>query len=271
MMGNLSAGASKLRPMSPLIEDLVWLSRSLGDPSHDLAILAEGNASAREGDSFWVKASGFNLATLGSEGLVEVSYQSALQCLGRPSMTDAEVRSALKSILIEDTSLMPSVETFMHAWLLSLPGVQFVAHTHPTPLLSLVSSKRASTLAKQRLFPDEIVCCGPETVFVPYTDPGLPLAQAIKASVEEFISRREETPKTIWLENHGLIALGQTAREALSATLMSIKAARVWLNGLASGLELKPLTAEQISRIHTRPDEHYRQQLLRQLAGKTTS
>lgn len=269
-MGNLSARASKLRLMSPLIEDLVWLSRSLGDPSHDLAILAEGNASARDGDSFWVKASGFNLATLDSEGLVEVDYCQALESLNQSSMTDTEVRITLKSLVMGETPLVPSVETFMHAYLLSLPGVQFVAHTHPTPLLSLVSSKRASALAKQRLFPDEIVCCGPETVFVPYTDPGLPLAQAIKESVEEFISRREETPKTIWLENHGLIALGQTAREALSATLMSIKSARVWLNGLASGLELKPLTAEQISRIHTRPDEHYRQQLLRQLAGKRT-
>lgn len=256
--------------MSPLIEDLVWLSRNLGDPSHDLAILAEGNASAREGDSFWVKASGFNMATLDAGGLVEVDYQAALQSLERSSMTDDEVRSELKLIVVGSTPLMPSVETFMHAWLLSLPGVQFVAHTHPTPLLSLVSANRASALAKQRLFPDEIVCCGPETVFVPYTDPGLPLAQAIKVAVEDYIARREETPKAIWLENHGLITLGSTAREALSGTLMSIKAARVWLNGLASGLELKPLTAEQISRIHTRPDEHYRQALLRQLAGKTT-
>ena len=35
--------------MSPIVEDLVWLSRNLGDPIHDLAILAEGNASARIG------------------------------------------------------------------------------------------------------------------------------------------------------------------------------------------------------------------------------
>lgn len=159
----------------------------------------------------------------------------------------------------------------MHAFLLSLPGVIFVGHTHPTPLLSLLSTTKSKELATQRLFPDEIVCCGPETVFVPYTDPGLPLAKAIMSGVEDYIARREETPKTIWLENHGLIALGQTANEVLSATLMSVKAARVWLNGFASGLELKPLTAEQINRIHTRPDEHYRQELLRQLAGKTTT
>ncbi|MBC8066478.1 MAG: class II aldolase [Chlorobia bacterium] len=253
--------------MSPIVEDLVWLSRNLGDPSHDLAILAEGNASARDGDSFWVKASGFNLSSLTEDGLVEVDFPAAYRLLDKASLSDAEIREALKSISVGSSGLMPSVETFMHAFLLALPGVGFVGHTHPTPLLSLISTTSASDLAKKRIFPDEVVCCGPETVFVPYADPGLPLAQAVMSSVEEYIRHREETPKTIWLENHGLITLGQTAQEVLSGTLMSVKAGRVWLQGFASGLELKPLSAEQIDRIHTRPDEHYRQALLRQLAG----
>ncbi len=257
--------------MSPLIEDLVWLSRSLGDPKHDLAILAEGNASARDGDSFWVKASGFNLASLDEAGLVEIDFEAAYQLLDKASMSDAEVRESLKSIAVPPQKLMPSVETFMHAFFLGLPGVKFVGHTHPTPLLSLLSTTSAPKLAKQRLFPDEIVCCGPETAFVPYTDPGLPLAHAIMAAVEDYIRRREEAPKTIWLGNHGLIVLGQTAQEVLSGTLMSVKAARVWLNAFASSLEIKPLNAEQIDRIHTRPDEHYRQELLRQLTGKPLS
>lgn len=257
--------------MSPVVEDVVWLSRNLGDPSHDLAILAEGNASGREGNSFWVKASGFKLANLDESGLVEVDFQESYQLLARPSLSDSAVREALKAVTVSPKNLMPSVETFMHAFLLALPGVVYVGHTHPTPLLSLLSTTKASELAKQRLFPDEIVCCGPETVFVPYNDPGLPLAHAIMRAVEEYIQRREETPKTIWLENHGLIALGETTNEVLSATLMSVKAARVWLNAFSSGLEIKPLTEQQINRIHTRPDEHYRQALLRQLAGKTIS
>ena len=31
-----------------------------------------------------------------------------------------------------------------------------------------------------KLFPDDIVCCGPASVFVPYTDPGLRLSQVIR-------------------------------------------------------------------------------------------
>jgi L-ribulose-5-phosphate 4-epimerase len=249
-----------------IVEDLVWLSRSLGDPVHDLAILAEGNASAIDGDIFWVKASGFQLAELDGSGLAQVNLSQAIACLDGLELSDPETRTALAAI--SSGKLLPSVETFMHAYLLTLPGVLFVGHTHPTPLLSLLSTTKAQELAKQRLFPDEIVCCGPESVFVPYVDPGLPLAKAIRAAVSEYVNRRAEVPKTIWLENHGLIALGQTAKEVLGAHLMAAKAARVWLHGLASGLTLKPLTESQIDRIHTRPDEHYRQQLLRQLSNQ---
>lgn len=252
------------------MESLIWLSRQLGDPLHDLAILAEGNASARTDDTFWVKASGFNLGALTEEGLVEVDLSATVQLLDRQSMTDAEIRAALEEIMVRPGPKLPSVETFMHAYLLTLPDISFVGHTHPTPLLSLLSTDRSASLAKQRLFPDEIVCCGAETVFVPYTDPGLPLAKAIVDSVEEFVRRREETPKTIWLGSHGLICLGQSADEVLSATTMSVKAARVWLGALSTGAALTPLSDEQIARIHTRPDEHYRQKLLRQLTSTRT-
>jgi hypothetical protein len=46
---------------------------------------------------------------------------------------------------------------------------------------------------------------------------------------------------------------------------MAEKAAKVRLQALASGLPIKALSTSEIDRIHTRPDEHYRQQLLRQL------
>ena len=56
------------------------------------------------------------------------------------------------------------------------------------------------TFASRRLFPDEIVCCGVESVFVPYTDPCLKLSQAIKTAVEETIAplaHRRHTGRTL--------------------------------------------------------------------------
>lgn len=248
-----------------VVEELVRLSLKLGDPSLDLAILAEGNASALAGDAFWVKASGFSLAEMSSQGLVQVDLAAALSYLDR-DLTDEQTREALKAIRI-DSELLPSVETFMHAYLLSLPDVQFVGHTHPTPLLSLLSTQKAEEIASQRLFPDEIVCCGPAAAFVPYVDPGLPLARAIKESVKNYIQKFGAIPKTIWLKNHGLIVLGKSVKEIESGTLMSVKAARVWLGALSTGQRIEPLSEAHIERIHTRPDEHYRQRLLWQTEG----
>ncbi len=153
----------------------------------------------------------------------------------------------------------------MHAYLLGLPGVSMVGHTHPTALLSLLCLEGCAEMARQRLFPDEVVCCGPAAAFVPYVDPGLPLARAIKASVELYVAEHGAVPKTIWLANHGLIALGLTEQEVESATRMSVKAARVWLSALSAQRPIQPLALEQIERIHTRPDEHYRQKLLWQV------
>ena len=249
------------RPAAP--EELVQLCQFLGEPANDLAILAEGNASIRaDAETFWVKASGFSMRDIDSGGFVRVNLAHIQRILDFRTVSDEHVREVLKSSRADDTPLMPSVETFMHAYLLGLPEVTIVGHTHPTALLSLLCLADAESIAAQRLFPDEIVCCGPAAAFVPYVDPGFALANAIKNSVEDYVHRYGAIPKTIWMQNHGLIALGKSAREVQSAMLMSVKAARVWLGALSTGHRVQALSDEQVSRIHTRPDEHYRQKLL---------
>jgi L-ribulose-5-phosphate 4-epimerase len=248
---------------------LVRLSIRLGDPAADLCILAEGNASAEDGDTFWVKASGFNLAALNQKGLVRVHTHRILQYLDGPDLADGEVKHVLGECRFDpQCGMMPSVETFMHAHLLTLPDVMYVGHTHPAPLISLLSIEGAEQIAGQRLYPDEVVCCGPASAWVPYTDPGLPLAKAIRKSIVSYVRKWASSPKTIWLQNHGLITLGRTPDEVESATMMAVKAARVWLGALSTGREIHTLNEEQVSRIHTRPDEHYRQRLLWQLEGR---
>lgn len=248
-------------------EDLIALGRTLGDPVYDLAILAEGNVSALlEDRTFWIKASGFTMREIGPDGFVQVHLDRVLTNLNGRDLDDDEVREALRhSRLKNEGPILPSVETFMHAGLFALPEVKVIGHTHPIPLLSLLCIEGAEKIAGQRLFPDEIVCCGPATAFVPYVDPGLPLARAVDRCVRKFIETHSQVPKTIWLQNHGLIALGKNRREVESATFMATKAARVWLGALSTGRTLTPLRQDQIDRIHTRPDEHYRQRLLWQI------
>jgi len=248
----------------PVLQELVSLCLKLGSPTADLAILGEGNASAKAGSGqFYVKASGFSMSNITASGFSLVNFEPILDALDGPDLSDAAVRSLLAESRAEpDHDPTPSVETFMHAYLLSLRDVNFVGHTHPTPLISLLSVEGCEEIARQRLFPDEIVCCGPATAFVPYVDPGLPLARAIKASVEDFIDEFGMVPKSIWLQNHGLIAPAKSVRDVESATFMGIKAARAWVGALSTGRTMRPLTSQAIDRIHTRPDEHYRQRLI---------
>jgi rhamnose utilization protein RhaD (predicted bifunctional aldolase and dehydrogenase) len=247
-----------------LIARFLRLSHDLGREERKLAILGEGNTSVRLSDgTFRVKASGSNLATLGKPGTAECHFDRLLPLLAAEQMDDAAIDEALFAARVSADEKKPSVEAIFHAYLLTLPGVNFVGHTHPIAVNGLLCSRYARTFATRRLFPDEIVCCGVESVFVPYTDPGLKLSQAIKAAVEDYIARLSRPPRVILLENHGLIALGANPEAVLAATLMAVKAAEIFTGAAAiSGGEPQFLTPEQVERIAGRPDEHYRQKAL---------
>jgi L-ribulose-5-phosphate 4-epimerase len=249
----------------PILTELVALSRSLGDPARDLAILGEGNTSAQiDLERFYVKASGKQLGTADEGSFVEVSLARAMDVLLGPDLTDEGVKQALVRCKADPGGpLMPSVETFLHAYLLSLADINWVGHTHPTPVNAILCSANSREAVSGRLFPDEIVCCGPAVCYVEYVDPGLPLARHLRRRVEEFIDEHGMVPKIILMENHGLIATGRTTRDVETATSMYVKTARVILGAYAMGGP-RFLTPEHVARIHTRPDEHYRQ---RQIGG----
>ena len=242
---------------------MIDLSHQLGLESRKLAILGEGNTSARIGDeAFVVKASGSNLATLTPERTTECRFDPLLPLLTAKQITDAAVDDRLSVARLHSTEQKPSVEAIFHAYLLTLPGVHFVGHTHPVAVNQLLCTRYSRTFARRRLFPDEIVCCGVESVFVPYTDPGLKLAQAIRKATMAYLQRLGRVPRIILLENHGLIALGATTEAVLAATLMAVKAAEIFMGAAATGGLPRFLTAAQVERIAGRPDEHHRQKAL---------
>lgn len=244
------------------LDALLGLSHELGRAERQLAILGEGNTSARAGaEEFLVKASGSNLATLTPAGVTACRTAALLALLDRAEMSDATIDQALLDARVDAAARKPSVEAIFHAWLLTLPDVHFVGHTHPVSVNGVLCSELAQSFAQRRLFPDEIVCCGEASVFVPYTDPGLKLAQAIRRETEAFRARYAAVPRLILLENHGLIALGSNPAAVLAATLMADKAARILLGAAAVGAP-RFLRDDQVRRISRRPDEHHRRKVL---------
>ena len=251
--------------MNDPLTQLLDLSHALGDPAHDWAILGEGNASTRiDEDTFLVKASGSQLATLAAGQVATVRFAPVLGALtDKAALPDAEVKALLLSSCTGPTGLMPSVETLLHAYLLTLPGVGFVGHTHVTSVNGVLCSADGWAILErgERLFPDEIVVCGVAPCCVPYVDPGLPLAQALRRRVIAHLDRHGMPPKTIYLQNHGFIALGGTAPEVVQITMMADKSARILTGALACG---RPtfLSLDNVARIYSRPDEHYRRKAL---------
>jgi rhamnose utilization protein RhaD (predicted bifunctional aldolase and dehydrogenase) len=208
------------------IAALLKLSHELGREDRQMAILSEGNTSARlSADTFLVKASGSSLGTLREEDVVECKANVLLPLLDKSALTDQEIETTLLASRVDPQSKKPSVEALFHAYCLTLHEVEFVGHTHAVAVNQILCPPRAAEFAAKRIFPDEIVCCGSVSVFVPYTDPGSRLAQAIRDRTNEFIERHQQIPRVILLENHGIVTLGRTAEAVLAAMLMAEKTA----------------------------------------------
>lgn len=241
------------------IDALVEMTRFLGQPHLNYVIIGEGNTSQRvDNQTFWIKASGQQMQTISAKGFVEMRFAPVLDLLDNPPESAQAVQAAMNAAKVDlASSLRPSVEVTFHAMLLAECDAEIIAHTHATAVNRILCSSRAEQFASHRLFPDEVVLCGPQSVFVPYVDPGLPLALAMRAQVRRYMDDFGEAPKVILLANHGLIVVAQTHTEALNITAMAVKAADIFAGACAVG-EPVFMSQTDILHIYKRPDEIYR-------------
>ncbi len=243
-------------------EKLVWLSHELGLEPRQMIILSEGNVSALSNDgNFWVKASGTYLGSLSSDDLSLVDLNYILELLKRDSMSDEEIATELTNSLLNKSHKRPSVETFLHALCLSEGNAKWVAHSHTVSVNQILCSQHGAKPFMRHLFPDGIVVCGKEPAVVPYVDPGFVLAKTIQKELKRYKKQHGKAPKLLLMENHGPIALAQTAEEALNIMLMADKWAKIlWGNIVAGGAKF--LSKKEVERIDSRLDEHYRRKML---------
>jgi rhamnose utilization protein RhaD (predicted bifunctional aldolase and dehydrogenase) len=240
---------------------LLELSREFG--KSQWTILGEGNTSGRiDAKIFAVKASGSTLGTLTEIELTHCYFDKLLPLLDRENVTDQEVEDYLWASRVSETSLKPSVETFFHAYLLTLPGIKYVGHTHPISVNQVLCSARCHSFAAERRFPDEVVCCGPVSLLIPYEDPGLALARTIRNGVENFSREHNRLPKVILLTNHGVITIGPSVDGVRVAMAMTVKAAEIFVGAHSLGGEVA-MPYEEVVRIENRLDEEYRRKMLR--------
>jgi rhamnose utilization protein RhaD (predicted bifunctional aldolase and dehydrogenase) len=242
-----------------VLGELIELTRHLGEPSREYVILGEGNTSARvDADTYWVKASGSGMESIDRDGFVLTRFAPVLTMLEAGDLSDDEIKANLITAKADlEAPGHPSIEALLHALCLSLPGVAFVGHTHPTAVNAVLCSEQAEEAVAAPVFPDEIVVCGPASAYVPYADPGIPLARAVWKTLTEFTDAHGVPPKRVYIRNHGLIALGANATEVKNITAMAVKVARIIVGTYALGGP-RFMSATDIERIHTRPDEDRR-------------
>jgi ribulose-5-phosphate 4-epimerase/fuculose-1-phosphate aldolase len=213
------------------MHDLLKLAHSLSL----FVVGAEGNVSQRNKNGFWVKASGFRMSDLNDLGLIQCDFS------GEP---------------LKESSCKPSIESSFHAYLLSFPDIEFVAHTHPTNTLKILCSGHAEDFAAKRYFPDQVVYNGVSSCYVPYAHPGPKLLEAIKESLEKHL-KKNPFPKVFLLQNHGIIVAAKTAKQCLIVTEICEKSAEVFLGALGTSI-MSQLTSEEITEIENDANEKYR-------------
>lgn len=191
--------------MDKIINNLKHLSDSL----KNYVVGFEGNVSSKIGNTFLIKSSGSKLKELSDKNLVLFDFDGNQ---------------------LNNFDKKGSMEIEFHKFLLSFDKINYVAHTHPTNCLKILCSNMSKDFTNYRIFPDQVVFNHKKSCLVPYSHPGKEIAKNIETSVNEFIEKNNFFPKLILLENHGIIACGETVDECIMITEICEKSAEIFFS-----------------------------------------
>jgi rhamnose utilization protein RhaD (predicted bifunctional aldolase and dehydrogenase) len=156
-----------------------------------------GNASWKDGDVLWVKASGTWLADAESNEIFIPVNLSKIQ--------DALTKSdfSVNPEVLNNSGLRPSIETLLHA----LMPHKVVVHLHAIEILAQLVKINAIRKIKS------LVADSVKWVFIDYIKPGAELARAVSAE----LGNRPDAD-VVFMGNHGVV-IGGYSVESVAATL----------------------------------------------------
>ncbi len=212
--------------------DLVALGNALGSHPSRLTLHGEGSCAAKVSDArFLVSARNVPLSKLAASDLVAVETRKMLKSL------DAETppEEPEGAPLIKDERPEASLDASIYAYVFTLEGVRFAAHTQPVEVNQILCSPRARQFSDRRTYHEEVIACGASSVLIPYMDAGLPLGREVKRKILLWRDRYKIAPKLLLVQNHGMIVLGTTAEEVLRITDMTVKSAQIFTGAAMLG------------------------------------
>jgi rhamnose utilization protein RhaD (predicted bifunctional aldolase and dehydrogenase) len=234
-------------------QELIELTRSLGRPEREMAILAEGNTSERLADGrLVVKASGSNMASVTTADFVTVEVQPLVDLLTRPGTNQDEVTAALDAGVAGGKRRRGSIEALVHVAVQAVAPARFVGHTHPSAVLGLLASVHAATAYQEWVYSDEAVVIG-RPLYVPYAAPGIELGRVFHLAVKERFQETGELPQLVLLGNHGIVAIAPTAGGVDGISAMAVKGAQIRAIAYAVG-GVVPIPAASMGKFFARGD-----------------
>ena len=187
-----------------------------------------GNISGREGDLVYLSPTGYDLDHIAENEWAVVDVKKEKQVRG----------------------LRPTCEVEMHLNIFKArPDVKLVCHAHPATTIGIISA------GKEILpFTPDFVALVDKIVYLPFIVPaGRELAVAVAAAFKTGVN-------VVCLRNHGAIALGKTAREALTRMLVLDDQAQTMVAATVCGTP-RPLTEAEQHAVRSLDAETYRKKL----------
>lgn len=189
-----------------------------------------GNMSAREGDYVFLSPSGFFLDEIKEDEWIKVNLKTG------------EIYSDLR----------PTCEISMHLGIYIVrPDVKSVIHTHPPITVGLISSG----VKFNPFFPDYVAILGKEVPLIEYVPPA-------GEDIRKAVCKEIKKVNVVLLKNHGVVAVGETIKEAYTRSLIVEETAKSIMAGLISG-KIRYFTKKEIEQIENLEAEDYRKTLLK--------
>jgi len=186
--------------MTSIVEQLVWLAREVGRESLQLVVPGDGTVSASSAkDRLFVSPANVFLNRLESDAVAECDAGKLLELFDMPDSG----ATLLRQSQVDPNRNAPGIDAVLHAWLLQLEGVQFVAQLNPTACLQVLCSPGGERFAGHRMFPGEVTAFGSQAVYVPYSDVGILLAREVRSKV--MLSQRRnqgQVPRLVMIQNY---------------------------------------------------------------------
>lgn len=180
----------------------------------DLVLHGGGNTSLKEGDTIFVKASGFNLDTIDEKGFAPVSKSKLLDLLKFESLSDMEMVRLQRVAMRDQSFANPSIEAVLHA----LIPFKYVDHTHADAIVTISNSKHGKKILS-KLY-------GKNFLIVPYVMPGFLLAKAVYKLTCKVDWKKL---KGIILLHHGVFTFDDDGEKSYQKMLDVVKVASDYL------------------------------------------